>query len=58
MGTATKAGLDAVKTASKKAVCKAAEATGNKITDRVVKPKPVPDENVRNIARKERTNIE
>ena len=58
LGTATKTGLDALKTASKKVVCKAAEATGNKITDRIVKPKPVPDENVRNVARKERRNIE
>ena len=44
---ATKIGLDALKTASKKVVHKAAEATyefiGNKITDKIVKPKPVSD---------------
>ena len=52
MDTATKTGLDAAKTASKKVVHKIAEATGeligNKITNKIVKPKPVPDENWRN----------
>ena len=41
------------KTASKKVVNKAAEATGeftgNKITDKIVKPKPVLDVNSRNV---------
>ena len=45
-------GLAALKTASKKAVHKAAEATGeflrNKIADKIVKPKHVIDENLRN----------
>ena len=49
MDTATKTGLDAAKTGSKKVVHKIAEATGeligNKITNKIVKPKPVPDEN-------------
>ena len=49
LDTATKTGLDALKTASKKLVHKAAEATGefigNKIADKITKPKPVPDEN-------------
>ena len=48
-----KQGLDPLKTASKKVACKAAEATGefigNKISDRIVKQKPVPAENLRNI---------
>ena len=42
MGTAAKTGLDALKSASKKVVYKAAEGTGefigNKITYRIVKP--------------------
>ena len=49
LDTATKTGLDALKTASKKLVHKAAEATGefigNKIADKITKRKPVPDEN-------------
>ena len=43
--TATKTGLNAVKTAFKKVVHKAAEATGefigNKIADKILKPKPL-----------------
>ena len=46
-------GLDALKTASKKVVHKAAEATGkfigNKFADNIVKPKRVSDENPRNV---------
>ena len=46
------AGLDAFKSASRKVVHKAAEATdeflGNKIADKIVKPKHVIDENPRN----------
>ena len=46
-------GLDALKTASKKVVHKAAEATGkfigNKFADNIVKPKRVIDENPRNV---------
>ena len=52
--TATKTGLDAAKTASKKKlVHKRAEATreliGKKIAEKIVKPKPVPDVNSRNV---------
>ena len=46
-------GLDALKTASKRVVQKAAEgigeSIGNKVTDRIVKPKHVIDENPRNV---------
>ena len=46
-------GLDALKTVSKKVVHKAAEATseviGNKIADKIVRPKHVIDENPRNV---------
>ena len=46
-------GLDALKTASKKVVHKAAETigeiTGNKIVDKMVKPKHVIVENPRNV---------
>ena len=53
LDTATKTGLDALKTASKKVVDKAAEVAreliGNEIADKIVKPKPVPDVNLRNI---------
>ena len=46
-------GLDALETASIKIVHKAAQATGefigNKIADKIVKPKPVIDENSRNL---------
>ena len=52
LNTATKTGLDALKTASKKAVHEIAEATGelirNKIGEKVVKPKPVLDVNSTN----------
>ena len=55
LDTAAKTGLDALKTASKKVVLKAAEATGefieNKIADKIVKPKPFPAENSRNVLR-------
>ena len=48
LDTATKTKLDAPKTASKKVVHKAAEATGefigNKIADKIEKPKPIIDE--------------
>ena len=51
MHTATKTGPDSLKTASKKVINKAAEATGefirNKITDKIAKPKPVPDVKLR-----------
>ena len=51
--TATKTGLDALKTATKKVAHKAAEATGefigNKIANKIVKPKTIPDENSRNV---------
>ena len=53
LDTAAKTELDAVKTASKKAVHGAAEATaeliGNKIAEKNVKTKPVRDENSRNV---------
>ena len=49
---AIKTGLDAAKTAAIKVVHKTAEATGelrgNNITEKVVKAKPVSDENSRN----------
>ena len=52
MNTATKTGLHALKTALKKVVHKAAEATGefigNKVADKIVKPKPAPEANSRN----------
>ena len=51
--TATKTGLDALKTATKKVAHKAAKATGefigNKIANKIVKPKTIPDENSRNV---------
>ena len=53
LDTAAKTELDAVETASKKSVHGAAEATaeliGNKIAEKIVKTKPVPDENSRNV---------
>ena len=53
MDIATKTGLDALNTASKKGVHKAAELTveftGIKIADKTVKPKHVLDENSRNV---------
>ena len=46
-------GLDALRTDSKKVVHKAAQATdqfrGNKIADKIAKPKHVIDENPRNV---------
>ena len=52
LGTATKTGIGVFKTASKNVAHKAAEATGefigNKIADKIAKPKPVPDVNSRN----------
>ena len=48
-----KTGLDAAKTAAKKVVHKtvgaAGEFIGNKIAEKVMKPKPMPDENSRNV---------
>ena len=53
MESATKTGLDALETASKKVWHKASEATGefigNKIANKIVKPKLVIDENSRNV---------
>ena len=53
MDTATKTGLDALKTASTKFVHKAAEATvqliRNKIAEKFVKPKHGSNENSRNV---------
>ena len=49
LGNVTKTGVEAAKTASKKVVHKTAEATQemirNKIAEKTVKPKPLPDEN-------------
>ena len=53
LDTATRTRLDALKTTSKKVVHKAAEGTGefigNKIAGKIVKPKPLPAENSRNV---------
>ena len=52
MDPAAKTRLDDVKTNSKKVVHKAAEATGeftDKIADKIVIPKLVPDENAKNV---------
>ena len=53
LDTATKTGLGAAKTASKKVVHKTIEATGefiwNKIADKIMKPKATPNENSRNV---------
>ena len=53
MDTAEKTELDALKTAFKKVALKAAEEIsemiGNKIADKIVKTKPVLDENSRNV---------
>ena len=53
LDTATKSRLDALKTAYKKVMHKAVEATGdfirNKIADKIVKPKPITDANSRNV---------
>ena len=52
-GAATNTGLDAWKAASKKVAHKAAKATGefigNKIADKIVKPKPMLDEKSRDV---------
>ena len=68
MDTALKTGLVPLNTPSKKVVHMAAEATagfiGNITTYKKVKPKPVPDENSRNVeeivksSREKRRNIE
>ena len=51
LDTGTKTGTNALKTASKKVIHKAAtgEFLGKKIADKIVKLKPVIDENSRNI---------
>ena len=53
MATAARTGLDALKTISKNEVHKAGEATGkiigNKIADKILKPKPLPAENSKNV---------
>ena len=53
LDAATKTGLDPLKTTTKKVAHKAAEATreftGNKIANTIVKLKPVPDENLKNV---------
>ena len=49
METTSKTRLDDLKTASKKAAKAMGEFTGNKITDKIVKPKPVSDTNFRNV---------
>ena len=53
LDTATRTGLYALKSASKKGVDRVAEATGafigNKIVDKIVKPKPVTDKNSRKL---------
>ena len=54
MNIAAETGLDVLKTDSKKVAHKAAEAAGefiwNKISDKIVKSKPLIDENYRNVA--------
>ena len=53
MDTAAKTGLDALKVASKKVTHKTAKITGEligiKIVEKVVKRKPVSDENLRDV---------
>ena len=53
MDNPAKTKLDALKTVLEKVVYKADEArsefVGNKIADKIVKPKPVPNNNLRNI---------
>ena len=53
MDTAAKTAPDVLKTGFKKVVHKAAKAIGefigNKIADKIVEPKPFPDENLRDI---------
>ena len=52
LDTATKTGMKALKTATKKVAHKAAKTRGkligNKIANKIEKPKPVPDESSRN----------
>ena len=48
LDAATKTGLDALKTLTKKLTDTAGEFTGNKIVNKIVKPKPASDENSRN----------
>ena len=43
----TKTGVNALKTLTKKLTDSTGEFTGNKIVDKIVKPKPAPDENSR-----------
>ena len=56
LDTTTKTGLDALKCASEIVVHKTEEATvdvlGNKIADKLLKPKAAPDESVRGILKK------
>ena len=56
MDTATKTGLDALKCVSEIEVHKTGEATvgvlGNKIADKLLKPKAVPNENLRGMLKK------
>ena len=53
MDDVNETGLDALKTATKKVAHKVAEAKGefieNKIANKIVKPKAVPDDNSRNV---------
>ena len=53
MDTATKTGLDAAKTVSKKVIHKTVEATDelirNKTAEKLIEPKPVPDANLSNV---------
>ena len=49
MDTATKTELDPLKSGYKIVVRKAAEATGNFIGSKIVKPKTLPAENSRNV---------
>ena len=48
LDAATKTGLDALKTLTKKLTDTTGEFTRNKIVNKIVKPKPAPDENSRN----------
>ena len=54
LDTATKTGLGALNNTTKKVAHKAAKATkvlrGNKVANKIIKSKPVPDENLRNVA--------
>ena len=61
LDASTKTGLDVLKTASTKVAHKAAEATGefikNKIVNKIVNPKPVPDVNSRNVPPEQKEEI-